>query len=295
MRLQLTSGGRTALWIGCGGFVGLAVGGLLTNPARALSLSPTWLVALAVYVGLVIGLARDKEAMAAAAAAAPAPAKEAKPAKLAPSRPRAQLTPTAADGLAVRIEFPDVPPGYPPVLGQGEPVHVTIRVAKAAAPSEGAGVQIAATMDGESLTGDGVTGSEGVVEFTLEPEGTGELALRAEAKAGALEGRASTAVSIVRYDEEIERLFAEFRAYAVGVLGPEAHADTARELCDKLRTRADPKTARALLELARMYELVAYGERVADRRLYLGVLEQLMILEHAEMPARAEGPVTREV
>lgn len=244
---------------------------------------------LAMYVGLVIGLARDKEAMAADAALA----REAAPPKPAKPAPRAQLAPTSPDALAVRFELPDVPAGYPSVIGLGEALHVRVRVLRGGQPAEGAAVQISASKDGGSLTGDGVTGTQGEVEFTLEPEGTGELTLRAEAKADAREGRAESAVSIVRYDEEIERLFSEFRAYAVGILGPEANADTARELCDKLRARADPKTARALLELARVYELVAYGERVADRRLYLAVLEQLMVLEHAEMPA-LDRPVTRE-
>lgn len=287
MKLRLTSGGRTALWIGCGGFVGLAVGALLVNPGRAFSSAPVWFVMLAMYVGLVIGLARDKAAMAAATAAAPP-----KPAKAAPA-PRAQLTPTSADGLSVRVELPDVPPGYPSVIGIGEPLHLAVRVARQGEPAEGAAVQIAASKDGQTLTGDGVTGTEGVVAFTLEPEGTGELTLRAEAKAETRQGRAEAIVSIVRYDEEIERLFSEFRAYAVGILGDEAHSDTARELCDKLRSRADPNTARALLELARVYELVAYGERVADRRLYVAVLDQLMVLEHAEMPA-PDRHVTRE-
>ena len=262
------------------------MGGLATNPARALSLSPVWLIALAVYVGLVLGLGRDKEAAAAARSA-----KEAKAAKVAPRTP---LVPVAPDALAVRFQLPDVPPGYPPVLGRGEPLHLTVRVTNASAPSQGAAVQVGATMGSDTLAGDGITGTDGAVEFTLEPEGTGELELRAEAKAGASEGRASQVVTIVHYDEEIERLFGEFRAYATNLLGPEAHADTARELCDKLRVRADPRTARALLELARMYELVAYGERDADRRLYLAVLEQLMILEHADLPGAPDRPVSRE-
>ncbi|HET6403468.1 MAG TPA: DUF4129 domain-containing protein [Candidatus Thermoplasmatota archaeon] len=271
--MRLSSAGRTALWIGGGGFLGLAIGALLVSPGRALSLSPAWFVAAAVYVGLVIGLARERDATQ-----APRPASAQQPAARPPS---AHASP---DALAVRFEFPEVPPGYPLVLGRGEPLHVTIKVLHAGAPAEGAGVQLSASLGRETLTGDGVTGSTGEVEFTLEPEGTGELQLKAEASADGRSGRGHVAVSVVEYDVEIERLFGEFRAYAVGVLGPEAESDTARELCDKLRVRADPATARALLELARVYELVAYGERDADRRLYLTVLEQLMVLEQAELP-----------
>lgn len=273
--MKLTPRGRTALWIGVGGFVGLAVGALLTNPGRAIQLSPVWLVALAVFAGLVVGLARAPRADA-PRAASPKP----KPA----ARPVAVQT-GGADALVVRYTLPDVPPGYPAVLGRGEPVHVRIMVFHAQKPAEGAGVQLSASMDGETLTADGITGSEGAVDFTLEPEGTGDLTLLAEASADARAGRAETSVTLVNYEEEIERLFGEFRAFAVGILGPDAHADTARELCDRLRPVSDPKTARSLLELARIYELVAYGERTADRRLYLAVLEQLMVLEHAEMPA----------
>lgn len=275
--MKLSSAGRTALWIGGGGFVGLAIGALLVSPGRAISLSPVWLIGAAIYAGIVIGLTRAKGEPSSASAP-----RAAKAAAQAPARPH--LAPPAADALAVRFEFPEVPPGYPNVMGRGEALHVTVKVLQAASPSEGAGVKLTATLGAGTLTGDGVTGTSGEVEFTLEPEGTGELHLSAEATADGRSGKGAATVSIVEYDVEIERLFGEFRAYAAGVLGPEAHADTARELCDKLRVRSDAQTARALLELARIYELVAYGERVADRRLYLALLEQLMVLEQAELP-----------
>ena len=274
--MKLSSAGRTALWIGGGGFVGLAIGALLVSPDRAFDMAGVWLIALAIFVGVVIGVTRQKPA--------PGAAPEPKRSKAAPVAPRPNLAPASPEALAVRFEFPDVPPGYPIVLGRGEPLHVTVKVAQGGQPSEGAGVQLTAMMGRDTLTGDGVTGTSGEVEFTLEPEGTGELQLNAEAKSNAHSGRGSATVSIVEYDVEIDRLFGEFRAYAVGVLGADAHADTARELCDRLRVRADPDTARALLELARIYELVAYGERDADRRLYLSVLAQLMVLEQAELP-----------
>ena len=274
--MKLSSGGRTALWIGGGGFVGLAIGALLVSPGRAFALSPMWLIGFAIYSGLVIGLTRQKET---AAKPAPKPVKAA-----APSPARPSLAPASGDALAVRFEFPDVPPGYPNVIGRGEPLHVTIKILQQGKPAEGAGVQLTAAMGRETLTGDGLTGDSGEVEFTLEPEGTGELQLTAEASANERVGRGGASVSIVEYDVEIDRLFGEFRTYAVGVLGPEAQSDTARELCDRLRVRADPDTAKALLELARIYELVAYGERDADRRLYLALLEQLMVLEQAELP-----------
>jgi hypothetical protein len=86
-------------------------------------------------------------------------------------------------------------------------------------------------------------------------------------------------VSLVRYEEEIERLFGEFRAYAHDALGPESRSDTARELAEKLRATSSPQTARALLELARVYELVVYGDRQADRALYLALVGALLQLQ----------------
>lgn len=284
--MKLTPGGRTALWIGCGGFIGLGVGAMLVDPGQAVFLSPFWIIGLALFIGIVVGFTR-----------APRDAKDAHEATGArttmPAARAVAIAPTAPDALTVRFELPDIPAGYPAVLGRGEPVHVRIRVYGQQQPAEGAGVQLSAALAGESLTGDGLTGTDGTVAFTLEPEGTGELLLNAEAKLGARTGHGTASASLVSYEEEIERLFGEFRAYAVGVLGTDAMTDTARELCDRLRTRSDSSTARALLELARVYELVAYGERPADRRLYLALLEQLMVLEHAELPGDP-GAVTRE-
>lgn len=272
--MKLKPGGRTALWIGVGGFIGLAIGGFVTNPDRALALSPLWFILLAIFLGVVLGVARERGAA---------------PARMVPVAPAAS---PRVDALAVRIEFPDVPAQYPAVMGRGEPLAVKVTTRSGATPAEGAAILLRATMGAETLEGDGVTGNQGAVEFTLEPQGTGELRLHADARLGPRAGAADTIVTIVEYDHEIERLFGEFRAYAIEVLGPDAQADTARELADKLRARAHPDTARALLELARVYELVAYGEREADRRLYLSVMEQLVLLENADLPHAT--PVPRE-
>lgn len=284
--MRLSGPGRTALWIGGGAFVGLAVGGFITNPARASELAPGWIILLGLYVAVVVAFTREKGAPGSPAA------------RKAPGAPVAAAPPADAHGLALAFELPDVPAGFPAVMGRGEPVNVRVAVRQRGpsglVPAEGAAVQLTATMGGESLQGDGLTGTAGAVEFTLEPEGTGELRLWAQASAGRLAGEARGTLSIVNYDEEIERLFGEFRSYAITVLGPESHADTARELADKLRARAAPEAARALLELARVYELVAYGQRDADRRLYLAVMEQLLVLEHAEIPERGPSALPRE-
>lgn len=298
--MGMSPAGRTALWIGVGGFVGLAVGGLMTNPGRAEDLFGAWVVLLALYVVIVFLLTRERVARA------PKPARS----RAIPVTQSLAAPVLGADALAVSFVLPDVPAGFPSVTGRGDPLRVRVVVQRPgqhadaaglrSGPStagvvEGAAVQLTATMGSESLQGDGITGTDGSVEFTLEPESVGELRLHADAKRERFSGEGVGAVSVVNYDEEIARLFGEFRAFGVSVLGPDAHADTARELADKLRVRADPQSAHALLELARIYELVAYGERAADRRLYLAVLQQLMVLEHADMPgATPSGAMPRE-
>lgn len=278
-RPDLSPGARSALWIGGGAFVGLAIGALIVDPGRALSYSPLWLLLVIVYVGGIVFSQRNRVAAPSHGAAAPfSPS-------AAPPRP-APPVPTATGPLQLRFTLLDVPGGFPPVMGEGEPIRVRVRAATRDAPAEGAAVRLTAALrDGARfLAGEGVTGDDGSVEFAVHPPGRGELLLEAEGRLDAMTGTATTSLSVVRYEEEIERLFAEFRAYAVTVLGPDAQADTARELAERLRSGAGAETARALLELARIYELVAYGEREADRRLYLALMNELLVLEEADLP-----------
>lgn len=264
-RFALTPTARTFLWIGGGGFVGLATGALLVNPRRAGELAVLWLVLLVAYLGAVLALGREKRPKTVAV----------------PVQRMAHVPPQP---IQLGFVLPDVPDGFPPVMGRAEPLRVRVTALKGGAAAQGAAVRLKATMGAEALAGEGVTGSDGSVEFVLDPEGVGELALHAEAVLEGARGDARTSVSIVQYEDEITRLFGEFRAYATSVLGPDAHADTAREIAERLRPVSTPEATRALLELARVYELVAYGEREADRRLYLAVMEQLLTLERVELP-----------
>lgn len=281
-------GTRSALWIGGGAFVGLAVGALLVDWGRAVVYSPLWLVLLGLYLGSLFVLERRRAAEAAAGAAPGSASGQAA------ARPAAAPQPTASGPLQLRFTLLDVPGGFPPVMGEGEPIHVRVRASRGNGPAEGAAVRLTARMrDGAAhLAGEGVTGSDGSVELTVRPAGRGELLLEAEGRLEDLTGRATTSLSVVRYEDEIERLFSEFRAYAASILGADAQADTARELAERLRAGVDAETARALLELARIYELVAYGERLADRRLYLALMNELLLLEQADLPEPA-GTQTR--
>ena len=278
-RRALSPGARSALWVGGGAFVGLAVGALATNPPTAVALSPLWTLAFALYVVAVLALGRreqpDAPAPAPPSRAAPAPVRAAPPPAPAPAPP---------GRLSVLVHLPDVPDDFPPVMGQGESVQVRVVVRREGAPAEGAAVRLTATLGASRQTLEGVAGTDGAVEFLVDADATGDMRLRAEASLDRLLGESEASLSVVRYEEEIARLFGEFRAYAVGLLGPDAEADTARELADRLRPSAGAEASRALVELARVYELVAYGEREADRRLYLAAMEQLLVLEHADLP-----------
>lgn len=274
--MTLSDRGRTALYIGGGLFLGLAVGALIVDPRLAVDLSPFWGILLALYLAGVVVLSRQR------GAAAPAPERGAF------SVPVKAAVPRPPGSIEVAVTLADLPPGFPAVSGRGDPLTVRIVAKRLGVPVEGCAILMRARQGGETLEGDGLTGTEGAVEFTLEPEAAGELLLEVDARTGDLVGHGDLAVSLVNYDEEIARLFSEFRAFAVSVLGPDAEADTARELAERLRGRVDAKASRALLELARIYELVAYGERRADRRLYFAVMEQLLILEHADLPTPAQ-------
>lgn len=274
--MTLSDRGRTALYIGGGLFLGLAVGALIVDPRLAVDLSPFWGILLALYLAGVVVLSRQR------GAAAPAPERGAF------SVPVKAAVPRPPGSIEVAVTLADLPPGFPAVSGRGDPLTVRIVAKRLGAPVEGCAILMRARQGGETLEGDGLTGTEGAVEFTIEPEAAGELLLEVDARTGDLVGHGDLAVSLVNYDEEIARLFSEFRAFAASVLGPDAEADTARELAERLRGRVDAKASRALLELARIYELVAYGERRADRRLYFAVMEQLLILEHADLPTPAQ-------
>lgn len=287
---------KGALWIGLGALVGFAVGALIIDSDTATDLAFPWLLVVALYTGGVLLLARRTAAQAEPkpvapkpAAPAPAPAPRVAAPKPAPARP------ASPSQLQMTFEFPDIPADFPPVMGHQEPLRVGVRVTHLGKAATGAAVRMSGQIrDGaQFVVGEGVTGSDGTVYLTVRPHGTGELLLDAEARLDALTGVASASASIVRYDEEIERLFGEFRSYAVNVLGPESQSATARELAERLREGSPPEIARSLLELARVYELVAYGERDADRSLYVALLRALITLERGDLPDAGDARIAR--
>jgi hypothetical protein len=276
---------KTALWAGGGAYVGVFLGSLLIDAQQAVFWMVPWTFLFLAYVGIVYGVGRERAKLRRIETRGGG---EAWPA--ASHRP----PPAAPMPLAVEISFPDVPAGLPLVLGVNDEVRVLVTVR---GPRDAAAVRLVSQLrDGaaRTLVGEGVAGPDGTIAFTTKPPATGEVELEAEAREGDLEGAARASVSIVRYSEEIERLFGEFRSFAHQSLGPGAEADTARELAEKLRVGASPHVSRALLEIARIYELVAYGQRDADRALYLQLVRALLVLERDHDDATHAGEaVTR--
>lgn len=277
-----------ALWVGGGSFGGLALGALISDADAAMGHAPLWLLLGVVYFGSILFVTRRSGHEAEAPAPAAGPTASATPIRqAAPSAARSG----ARQGLQLSFTFPEIPDGFPPVMGENEPILVRLHVTHMDQPAEGAAVRLSGALrDGARIVaGEGVTGTGGSVAITVKPQHTGELVLEAEASLDGHSGSQQASLGIVRYEEEIERLFNEFRAYAVGVLGAQSEADTARELCEKLRERADAETSRALFELARIYELVAYGERTAHRKLYLAQVAALLVLEGAPL-SQSDAP-----
>lgn len=260
--MRLTHRARTVLWAGCGGFLGLAIGVLFMDAAFFAAMLAPWAFLLVVFVGAALYFGR-----------------------VTPESPRAvplrREVAAPRHPLKVHLFFPDVPKGFPPVLAVDDPLQVHVTVDGQEGASEGAAVRLTGRLrDGARfVAGEGVAGSDGSIVFAVKAPGVGEVILEAEAVLGDLRGSGEASVSLVRYDEEIERLFAEFRQYAHDALGPDSKSDTARELAERLRATSSPQTSKALLELARVYELVVYGDRTADRALYLALVGALLQLQ----------------
>jgi len=280
MNLTLTPAGKTVLFVGLGAFLGLAVGALLVNPDAAVPLAPLWLVAGGIFSASVLVFMREKGTPTGAAVAAPVTQAQ---------RPAApKPLPVSRDaGLSVFVDLPDIPEGFPSVVGERESLRISVSVQTPAGAATGAAVRLSlAPRDGaRTLVGEGVAGADGTILFQIQTPGVGEIVIEAEARRDMASGSSFATASVVKYEEEIARLFGEFRAFAIGTLGSDAEASTARELAERLRIGADAATSRALLEIARIYELVAYGEREADRRLYVALMQQLLVLEHADLSA----------
>lgn len=201
-----------------------------------------------------------------------------------PAIPQRKTQPAPATGATARIaagpaptvaiRLPQIAPGYPDVWSVGEELEVVVD-----APADAA---VALAAGGKQVGSARSLGSP--LAFPLTIAQTGSAALDVVV---ALDGRKAAArrtVRFVRYDEEIQTLFASFREWAVENWPESKDALTAREMMTFLRRNLGVSDSDALQEATRVFELVAYGGRAADRTLYLQVVDAL-----ASVAAAAEA------
>lgn len=291
MKLPFTlpSWAPLALWPAAGAVAGLLLGALVTSPSSALAvLVPV--VALVAGASALAGawfgakrLARAIEERRAARALEDK-ARE----KQAAALPR-------AGAPALAIQWVDIPEGAPDVWGAGDALRVRVAASRGGKPLAGARIEVflvagnAKSGERRAIGGPVAVGADGALEVPIVIPETGEVQFQAEATAA--EGgaaRAERALRLVRYADEVQALFNDFRAWANAKVPGCRDALTAREVADILTPGADAAGARALAEVARIYELVAYGERSADRALYVALLRAFNDLEDAGIFAKYE-------
>ncbi|HLE97924.1 MAG TPA: DUF4129 domain-containing protein [Candidatus Thermoplasmatota archaeon] len=233
-----------------GAAAGATVGFVVASPARAISTATPW----------ILGLALVGAAGAGAYAGVRALQRR--------RRSRHGLVPDAPPPtLALAVDLPQIEAGFPDVWGAGEPLDVVVR-----APA-GAAV-VLETDPPQPLE------PLGANRFRLRaPEG--EVRLRARAALGEARGEAARSVTFALYASEIRHMVEDFRAWAEKNVDGARTTLTARELMEAVAPRAGGDGARALVVLARAYEIVTYGERPADRALYADVVRAFNALERA--------------
>ncbi|HWG90474.1 MAG TPA: hypothetical protein VNZ52_06440 [Candidatus Thermoplasmatota archaeon] len=178
----------------------------------------------------------------------------------------------------VEVQFPDIGERYPDLWGVGDPFTVRLQAPSANA---GAPVTLIAWKDGKELfTREGLLGPEGQCVFTITLTDPATLHLEARVQAPGGLGRGGRVIRFNHYEDEIKATFGEFRAWALEKLGREDRPGvTAREIIAGLR--APPEAGKYLAEVLYVLEVLAYGERKAERGLYLHFLDCFIALEEA--------------
>lgn len=289
-RPKLPTWAPLALWPAGGAVAGLLLGALVTSPSTALALLVP-VVALVAVASALAGaywgakrLARSWEERRASRAAEDA------------SRGLAAAPAPRAGALALAIRWADIPEGAPDVWGAGDALRVRVIASRDGRPAQGARVEVflvagdATNGERRMIGGPLAVGADGALDLPVVIPQTGEVHFQAEATAAeGGQARAERALRLVRYADEVQAIFNDFRAWANAKVPGCRDALTAREVADILTPGASPDASRALAEVARIYELVAYGERAADRGLYIALLRAFNDLEDAGIFARFEG------
>lgn len=235
-----------------GAAAGAMVGLVVASPARAFGAAAPWLVGVATVGAVGSGAYLGLRALS----------------RFRSSRRRdAPVEAVAVPPVPVAIDLPAIGAGFPDVWGAGETLEVLVR-----APA------------------DALVALRTVPVHALEERGQGRWALRApegevafiaSAKRAYSEGESRRVVTFVRYGREIQNMVDDFRAWAETNVEAAKTALTARELVQAVAPHAGAEGERALLSLARAYEIVTYGERPADRALYVEVVRAFATLERS--------------
>lgn len=243
-----------------GAAAGAVVGLVVTSPARAFEAAAPWLVGVATVVGVGGGAYFGLAALARVRRA---------------RRRDVPVDAVAIPALPVALDLPGIGAGFPDVWGAGETIEVLVR-----APADAA-----ATLRSEPPL---ALDERGPGRWAFRaPEG--EVVLVASAKRGDSVGESRRAVTFVRYGREIQNMVDDFRAWAEANVEGAKSALTARELVQAVAPHAGADGERALLTLARAYEIVTYGERPADRALYVEVVRAFAALERSGLFERVRA------
>ncbi|HVL49728.1 MAG TPA: DUF4129 domain-containing protein [Candidatus Thermoplasmatota archaeon] len=196
-----------------------------------------------------------------------------------PATQVAEAAPTpvaSATTLAAGLTLPGLADGAPPVWGIGEALEIIVSATRdARIPAAGARARIVASGD---AVAEGVLDARAIARFAIAFESPQSLDLVAEVEHAGAIARASRRLRIVRYEDEIKEAYQSMRVRAQESLPGGRDALTAREIADGLADRA-PAAGAAILEATRIYEVVAYGERAADRATYLALARAVADVE----------------
>lgn len=184
----------------------------------------------------------------------------------------AAATPHAV-GLQAGLTLPALADGAA-VWGVAEALEAIVVATKPGSPTTGGRARL--LLAGRVLA-DGALDERGVARFAVVIDAPGEVALVAEVHVAGEHAESTRRLRIVRYEAEMQARYLDLRRRVQDAIGAK-DAFTARELADALAARS--AAARGpLLEATRLYELVAYGERAADREAYLALERAISQLE----------------
>jgi hypothetical protein len=227
--------------------------------------------------------------------------RESGPAKRAAREPTPRPEPTAAQGRVgeIQLRIPMIQEGEPDVWGVNDALDVIVQAPTPALPTLVVNGQTVPPLPdpaagGATAPSGGNAAPRGVARFRLVSSQPARWVIVAEAAEARAPNRAAREIRIVDYRSEIQELFRQFHEWAIQSFPEAQNALTAREVLRILKGYlGEDEASGSLLEATRDFELVAYGERTADRTLYLAVLRALANVKGAAERLRPESGSSR--